>query len=62
MPFDERVSSNTIIVNAQQERSYHYPRNLMISEACQQTIDTMMTFDYENRPNIHEVNLYKRFH
>uniref|UniRef100_A0A0M3IVQ4 Protein kinase domain-containing protein n=1 Tax=Ascaris lumbricoides TaxID=6252 RepID=A0A0M3IVQ4_ASCLU len=54
MPFDERVSSNTIIVNAQQERSYHYPRNLMISEACQQTIDTMMTFDYENRPNIHE--------
>uniref|UniRef100_A0A915B5X0 Protein kinase domain-containing protein n=2 Tax=Parascaris univalens TaxID=6257 RepID=A0A915B5X0_PARUN len=54
MPFDERVSSNTIIVNAQQERSYHYPRNLMISEECQQTIDTMMTFDYENRPNIHE--------
>ncbi|KHN76039.1 Testis-specific serine/threonine-protein kinase 4 [Toxocara canis] len=54
MPFDERVCSNTVIVNAQHERSYHYPRRLAISEACQQTIDAMMTFDFETRPNIHE--------
>uniref|UniRef100_A0A0M3K7L3 Testis-specific serine/threonine-protein kinase 4 (inferred by orthology to a human protein) n=1 Tax=Anisakis simplex TaxID=6269 RepID=A0A0M3K7L3_ANISI len=62
MPFDEHVSSNTVIVNAQHKRSYHYPKQLRISDACRYSIDKMMTFDYKIRPDIHETMRLPWFH
>lgn len=55
MPYNERVASNTLIVEAQKNRSYRYSKKLQISQICQNTIDTMMTFDYRERPDIQQV-------
>ncbi|CAG9535027.1 unnamed protein product [Cercopithifilaria johnstoni] len=55
MPYNERVASNTIIVEAQRNRTYRYSKKLQISQICQSTIDTMMTFDYHTRPDIQQV-------
>lgn len=61
MPFNERVSSNTIIVECQRNRSYHYSKSLCLTNECQTTIDALMTFDYEERPNIEQVVLLPWF-
>ncbi|VBB29207.1 unnamed protein product [Acanthocheilonema viteae] len=55
MPYDECVVSNTVIVEAQRKRTYCYSRKLQLSQICQSTIDTMMTFDYRTRPDIQQV-------
>lgn len=55
MPYDERVASNTNIVEAQRNRTYHYSKKLQLSQICQSTIDKMMTFDYHTRPDIQQV-------
>lgn len=57
MPYNERVTSNTIIVEAQRNRTYRYSKKLQISRICQNTIDTMMTFDHHTRPDIQQVRL-----
>uniref|UniRef100_A0A7I4KKD5 Serine/threonine protein kinase, putative n=1 Tax=Brugia malayi TaxID=6279 RepID=A0A7I4KKD5_BRUMA len=62
MPYNERVASNTIIVEAQRNRTYHYSKKLQLSQMCQSTIDTMMTFDYHTRPDIQQAMNLPWFH
>uniref|UniRef100_A0A0R3S1G5 Protein kinase domain-containing protein n=1 Tax=Elaeophora elaphi TaxID=1147741 RepID=A0A0R3S1G5_9BILA len=55
MPYNEQVANNIIIVEAQRNRTYHYSKKLQLTQICQNTIDTMLTFDYHARPNIQQV-------
>ncbi|MCP9261393.1 Testis-specific serine/threonine-protein kinase 4 [Dirofilaria immitis] len=62
MPYNERVASNSIIVEAQRNRTYRYSKKLQLSQICQSTIDTMMTFDCHIRPDIEQVMNLPWFH
>uniref|UniRef100_A0A914VJY7 Protein kinase domain-containing protein n=1 Tax=Plectus sambesii TaxID=2011161 RepID=A0A914VJY7_9BILA len=55
MPFNERVPSNSVIVEAQRARTYRYSRRLHISATCQKTIDAMLTFDWRKRPSVVDI-------
>lgn len=55
MPYNECVANNIIIVEAQRKKTYRYSNKLQLSQMCQSTIDTMMTFDYHTRPDIQQV-------
>ncbi|OZC11742.1 kinase domain protein [Onchocerca flexuosa] len=62
MPYNERVANNSIIVEAQRNRTYRYSKKLQLSQICQSTIDTMMTFDYHTRPDIQQAMNLPWFH
>ncbi|MFH4979477.1 hypothetical protein AB6A40_006186 [Gnathostoma spinigerum] len=55
MPFKEKNRSDLEIVQDQRHRAYAYPRKMNITLDCQSTVDSMMTFFYQRRPNIKEV-------
>ncbi|VDM95714.1 unnamed protein product [Thelazia callipaeda] len=55
MPFNEQEGSNSIIIEAQRTRAYQYSRRWQLTYDCQNTIDSMMTFDFNARPDIHQV-------
>ena len=61
MPFDETKGTKSIL-EEQRRLTFRWPRTRKVSGECQDLIKRMFTWNYNARPNIHQVLLHPWFH